>query len=134
MSGSNSHEEAVFTTITDSAHSNFLPPETLSAALPVLADVDGVSVHDVEVDGRPAVELSYAARVGAPDRRRHSDHRQGDRARDQRAGLEPGQRLSQRHRPHRGRHRGAGRGARSVRGARGRRAGLRLTVNEQPPR
>ena len=61
VSGSNSHEEAIYTAITDLAHSNFLPPETLSAALLVLADVDGVSVNDVEVDGRPAVEISYAA-------------------------------------------------------------------------
>lgn len=59
VSGSNSHEEAIFTAVTDLAHSNFLPPETLSAALLVLADVDGVSVRDVEVDSRPAVEISY---------------------------------------------------------------------------
>lgn len=61
VSGSNSREEAIFTAVTDLAHSNFLPPETLSAALLVLADVDGVSVKDVEVDGRPAVEISYTA-------------------------------------------------------------------------
>jgi hypothetical protein len=59
VSGSNSHEEAIFSAVTDLAHSNFLPPETLSAALLVLADVDGVSVRDVELDGRPAVEISY---------------------------------------------------------------------------
>jgi len=59
VSGSNSHDEAMFVAITDLARSNFLPPETLGAALEVLSDVDGVSVNDVEVDGRSAVEVSY---------------------------------------------------------------------------
>ncbi len=61
VSGSNSHDEAMFVAITDLARSNFLPPQTLSAALEVLSDVDGVSVDDAEVDGRAAVEVSHQA-------------------------------------------------------------------------
>jgi hypothetical protein len=59
VSGSNSHEEAIFTAITDWVHSNLLPPKTLAAALEVLADVDGVETEDVTVRGREAVEVSF---------------------------------------------------------------------------
>jgi hypothetical protein len=59
VSGSNSHEEAIFVAITDWARSNLLPPRTLAAALEVLADVDGVSTKDVTVGGRDAVEVSF---------------------------------------------------------------------------
>ncbi|TNC47363.1 hypothetical protein [Mumia zhuanghuii] len=59
VSGSNSHEEAIFVAITDWVHSNLLPPKTLAAALEVLADVDGVDTKDVTVRGRDAVEVSY---------------------------------------------------------------------------
>jgi hypothetical protein len=60
VSGSNSHEEAIFVAITDWVHSNLLPPKTLAAALEVLADVDGVETKDVTVRGRDAVEVSFS--------------------------------------------------------------------------
>lgn len=60
VQGSNSHEEAMFVAVTDLAHSNFLPPQTLAAALEVLAEVDGVEAKDVVVRGRDAVELSFS--------------------------------------------------------------------------
>jgi hypothetical protein len=59
VSGSNSHDEALFVAITDLARSHFMPPETLGAALKVLADVDGVETHNVTVRGRPVVEVTY---------------------------------------------------------------------------
>lgn len=59
VSGSNSHEEAIFVEITDWVRSNLLPPRTLAAALEVLADVDGVETKDVRVRGRDAVEVSF---------------------------------------------------------------------------
>jgi RNA polymerase sigma-70 factor (ECF subfamily) len=64
VSGSSSHEEAIFAAITDLARSYLLPRETWSAALEVLADVDGVETEDVVVDGRPAVEVSYREHWG----------------------------------------------------------------------
>lgn len=64
VSGSSSHEEALFDAVSDLVHSHFLPPETLSAALGALADVDGVSTEDVVVDGRPAVEITYSHWLG----------------------------------------------------------------------
>jgi len=55
VSGSNSHEEALFVAVADLARSHFLPPETLSAALQVLADVDGVETEDVTFQaGQPS--------------------------------------------------------------------------------
>lgn len=59
VSGSNSHEEAIFVAITDWVRSNLLPPKTLAAALEVLADVDRVETKDVTVRGRDAVEVSF---------------------------------------------------------------------------
>jgi hypothetical protein len=59
VSGSNSHEAAIFVAVCDLARSNYLPPETLAAALEVLADVDGVRTEDVTVAGRDAVEVGY---------------------------------------------------------------------------
>ncbi|QCX26801.1 hypothetical protein [Nocardioides jishulii] len=59
VSGSNSHEEAIFVAITDWVYSNLLPPKTLAAALEVLADVDGVETKDVTVRGREAIEVSF---------------------------------------------------------------------------
>lgn len=61
VSGSNSHEEAIFVAVSDLARSHFLPPETLAAALHVLADVEGVETRDVTVQGRSAVEISYSS-------------------------------------------------------------------------
>lgn len=60
ISGSNSHEEAIFVVVTDWVRSNLLPPKTLAAALEVLADVDGVETKDVVVRGRDAVEVSFS--------------------------------------------------------------------------
>ena len=60
VSGSSSHDEAVFVAVTDLARSHFLPPQTLAAALEVLADVDGVETRDVTAFGRPAVEVTYS--------------------------------------------------------------------------
>jgi hypothetical protein len=59
VSGSNSHDEAMFVAVSDLARSDYLPPATLAAALEVLADVDGVRTEDVTVAGRDAVEVSY---------------------------------------------------------------------------
>ena len=59
VSGSNSHEEALFVAISDLAYSRMMGPRTFATALQVLADVRGVSTDDVEVDGRPAVEVHY---------------------------------------------------------------------------
>lgn len=60
VTGSNSHDQAIFVAITDLARSHYLPPKTLSAALKVLADVDGVDTRDVTVLGRDAVEVTYS--------------------------------------------------------------------------
>lgn len=60
VSGSSSHDEAIFVAVTDLASSHFLPPETLAAALEVLADVEGVETRDVTAFGRPAVEVTYS--------------------------------------------------------------------------
>jgi hypothetical protein len=59
VSGSNSHDEALFVAVTDLIHSNVLPPAVLSAALGALADVDGVRTQDVTFEGHDAVEISY---------------------------------------------------------------------------
>lgn len=64
VSGSNSHEEAIFVAVSDLARSHFLPPETLAAALQVLADVEGVETKDVTVQGRSAVEITYSSLWG----------------------------------------------------------------------
>lgn len=61
VSGSSSHEEAIFVAVSDLARSHFLPPETLAAALQVLADVEGVETKDVTVQGRSAVEITYSS-------------------------------------------------------------------------
>jgi hypothetical protein len=59
VSGSNSHEEALYSAVTDLIRSQYLPPAVLAAALGALADVDGVRTEDVVVDGRDAVRISY---------------------------------------------------------------------------
>lgn len=59
VSGSNSHEEALYSAVTELIRSQYLPPDTLAAALGALADVDGVRTQDVTVDGREAVRISY---------------------------------------------------------------------------
>ncbi|MXG89187.1 CU044_5270 family protein [Nocardioides flavescens] len=59
VSGSNSHEEALYSAVTSLIRSQYLPPDTLAAALGALADVDGVRTEDVTVEGREAVRISY---------------------------------------------------------------------------
>ncbi len=59
VSGSKSHEEAIFVAVADLARSHLLPPKTLAAALEVLAGVEGVETREVTALGRPAVEISY---------------------------------------------------------------------------
>ena len=59
VSGSSSHDEALFEAVRTLATSHTLPPRTLAAALEVLADIDGVSTDDVEVGCRPAVEATF---------------------------------------------------------------------------
>ena len=59
VSGSSSHDEALFVAIADLANSRMLDPQTFSTALQVLAGVDGVSTGDVVVDGREAVEIGF---------------------------------------------------------------------------
>jgi len=59
VSGSNSHDEALFEAVRTLTTSHTLPPRTLAAALEVLAEIDGVSTDDVVVGGRPAVEATF---------------------------------------------------------------------------
>jgi hypothetical protein len=64
VSGSNSHDEALFVAVSDLAGSRMLDPRTFATALRVLADVDGVSTEDVVVDGRKAVEIQFDRFLG----------------------------------------------------------------------
>jgi len=57
--GSSSHSEALFEALTGLATSHTLPPPTLAAAYEALADIDNVRTSDVQIDGRPAVEVTY---------------------------------------------------------------------------
>lgn len=57
--GSTSHSEALFEALTGLASSHTLPPPTLAAAYEALADIDNVRTSDVQIDGRPAVEITY---------------------------------------------------------------------------
>lgn len=59
VSGSNSHDEALFVAVTDMARSGMLDPATLSLALEAIADIGRVHTKDVLVEGRPAVEISF---------------------------------------------------------------------------
>jgi hypothetical protein len=59
VSGSNSHDQALFVAVTDLASSHLLDPGTLAVALKAIADVDGVKTKDTVVEGRDAVEISY---------------------------------------------------------------------------
>lgn len=60
--GSSSHEEALFEALTGLATSHTLPPATLAATYETLADIDNVNTSDVQIDGRPAVEITYEER------------------------------------------------------------------------
>lgn len=64
VSGSNSHEEALFIAIRDLVGSRMLDPATFGVALQVLADVDGVDTRDVMIEGRDAVEVNYDTLFG----------------------------------------------------------------------
>lgn len=65
VKGSNSHDEALFTAVTDMASSRLLTPQTLSVALEAIADIGRVRTQDVSVEGRDAVEISFRPyRVG----------------------------------------------------------------------
>lgn len=57
--GSSSHAEALFEALTSLATSHTLPPATLAAAYEAIADIDNVTTSDVEIDGRPAIEITY---------------------------------------------------------------------------
>ena len=57
--GSTSHSEALFEALTGLAASHTLPPATLAAAYEAIADLDNVRTADIEVDGRPAIEITY---------------------------------------------------------------------------
>lgn len=57
--GSSSHSEALFEALTGLATSRTLPPATLAAAYEALADLDNVRTADVQIDGRPAIEVTY---------------------------------------------------------------------------
>ena len=57
--GSSSHSEALFEALTSLATSHTLPPPTLAAAYEALAGIDNVRTSDVQIDGRPAVEITY---------------------------------------------------------------------------
>jgi len=57
--GSSSHSEALFEALTGLATSHTLPPATLAAAYEALADIDHVNTSDVQIDGRPAIEITY---------------------------------------------------------------------------
>lgn len=57
--GSSSHDEAMFEALIGLATSHTLPAPTLAAAYEALATIDGVATRDLEVDGRPAIEITY---------------------------------------------------------------------------
>lgn len=59
VSGSSSHDEALFEALAGLATSHTLPPRTLAAAFEALAQVRHVQTKDVDVAGRPAVEVKY---------------------------------------------------------------------------
>lgn len=59
VSGSNSHDEALFTAVTDMASSRMLDPATFAVALEAIADIGRVRTSDVVVEGREAVEISF---------------------------------------------------------------------------
>lgn len=57
--GSSSHAEALFEALSGLATSHTLPPATLAAAYEALADIDNVNTSDVQINGRPAIEITY---------------------------------------------------------------------------
>lgn len=59
VSGSNSHEEAVYVALTDLLRSGLLPPEMLGTVLTVLDTLPGTSAEEVAEDGRALVRLTY---------------------------------------------------------------------------
>ncbi|QWC86343.1 hypothetical protein KLP28_06530 [Nocardioidaceae bacterium] len=59
VSGSNSHDEAVYVALTDLLRSGLLPAELLGTVLTVLDTVPGTSAEEVTEDGRELVRLTY---------------------------------------------------------------------------
>ena len=59
VSGSTTHEEALFEALADLAASRMLPPRTLAATFEALAGVEGVGTTATTVAGQPAVEVSF---------------------------------------------------------------------------
>ena len=57
--GSSSHQEAVYSALSQLIGSRTLPPRTLAAAYEALAGVEDVTTADVRVEGRPAVEIGF---------------------------------------------------------------------------
>lgn len=57
--GSSSHAEALFEALTGLATSHTLPPATLAGAYEALADIDNVNTSDVQINGRPAIEITF---------------------------------------------------------------------------
>ena len=60
VSGSNSHEEAVYVALTGLLRSGLLPSERLGAVLTVLDSLPGTSAEEVQQDGRDVVRLTYS--------------------------------------------------------------------------
>lgn len=60
VSGSSSHDEAMFSALAGLATSHTLPARTLAATFEALAQIPHVDTTDVDMSGRPAVEVSYA--------------------------------------------------------------------------
>ncbi|RLV49056.1 hypothetical protein D9V37_10795 [Nocardioides mangrovicus] len=57
--GSSSHAEAMYSALVELAASHTLPARTLAAAYDALATLDHASTDDVDIDGRPAIKVSY---------------------------------------------------------------------------
>ncbi|QIG41583.1 hypothetical protein G5V58_01280 [Nocardioides anomalus] len=59
VSGSSSHDEALFEALRTLMTSHTLPPRTLAAAYEALAEVDGVHTADARAGDRPTVEITF---------------------------------------------------------------------------
>lgn len=63
VTGSDTHDEALFSALTGLATSHTLPPEVLAATYEALAQLDGVRTDDVRVEGQPAIEVTFTDEV-----------------------------------------------------------------------
>lgn len=59
VSGSSSHEEALFEAVSNLVRSRLLTPAKLSVALESIADLEQIDVEYVQVDDREAVQISF---------------------------------------------------------------------------